>query len=206
MMTNLPRAGEKGDDMKETLVLDDEKEQTANPGIDPDADDAKASDLLEVITHDSQDTHRDDQPEEKAPRMAEGPFMLESLYFRSFGERPLLARDEEIALAKQIDVGTRSVRVALRAAIKSGFRLKRSEGTIEALRTLQEIKRLSGLSATALDQAQSMLQTIIDEHTGTSKASAPPVKRAAQSLADIRKRASFLNEPRTNWFVVISGS
>ena len=124
--------------------------------------------------------------------MADGPFLLESLYFRSFGERPLLARDEEIALAKQIDIGTRSVRSALRDAIKSGVRLKKSETTVAALRTLQEIKRLSGLSATALDHAQSTLQSLIDEHTGTSKSSGPALRQLAQNLVDIRKARLIL--------------
>ncbi|HJR75875.1 MAG TPA: sigma-70 family RNA polymerase sigma factor [Nitrospiraceae bacterium] len=184
--------------MKETLVLEDEKEQIAPPGIDPDADDAKASDLLEVITHDSQEpVHRDERPEAKAaPRMVDGPFLLESLYFRSFGERPLLAREEEIALAKQIDLGTRAVRMTLRDAIKSGARLKKSDTTIEALRTLQEIKRLSGLSATALDQAQATLQSIIGEHTGTSKASIPSLKQMARSLSDVRKARLILERAK----------
>ncbi len=179
--------------MKETLVLEEEKDQMTSPAIDPDADDAKASDLLEVITHDAQDTdRRDERPQAKAPRMADGPFLLESLYFRSFGERPLLAREEEIALAKQIDIGTRSVRVALRQAIKAGARLKRSDRTLEGLRILQETKRLSGLSATALDQAQQSLQDIIAEHTGMSKAGIPHLKQTAQSLSDIRKARVIL--------------
>ena len=183
--------------MKETLVLEEEKEPITSPGIDPDADDAKASDLLEVITHDAHEaSRRDEQPEAKVPRMADGPFLLESLYFRSFGERPLLAREEEIALAKEIDIGTRSVRLALRQAIKAGARLKRSDGTLEALRTLQETKRLSGLSATALDQAQQALQDIIREHTGTSKASIPLLKQTAQSLSDVRRARIILERAK----------
>ncbi|HET6673813.1 MAG TPA: sigma-70 family RNA polymerase sigma factor [Nitrospiraceae bacterium] len=183
--------------MKETLVLEEEKDQMTSPAIDPDADDAKASDLLEVITHDAQDTdHRNERPQAKAPRMADGPFLLESLYFRSFGERPLLAREEEIALAKQIDIGTRSVRVALRQAIKAGARLKRSDRTLEALRILQETKRLSGLSATALDQAQQSLQDIIAEHTGMSKAGIPHLKQTAQCLSDVRKARVILEKAK----------
>lgn len=183
--------------MKETLVLDEEKDQMINPGIDPDADDPKASDLLEVITHDAQATdRRNEQREAKAPRMADGPFLLESLYFRSFGERPLLAREEEIALAKQIDIGTRSVRMALRQAIKAGARLKRSDRTLEALRILQETKRLSGLSATALNQAQQSLQDIIAEHTSMSKAGIPLLKQTAQCLSDVRKARVILEKAK----------
>ncbi|WP_447599987.1 sigma-70 family RNA polymerase sigma factor [Nitrospira sp. Nam80] len=183
--------------MKETLVLAEEKEPMTGPGIDPDADDPKASDLLEVISHDAHEASaREEQPAAKAPRMADGPFLLESLYFRSFGERPLLAREEEIALAKQIDIGTRSVRLALRQAIKAGARLKRSDDTLEALRTLQETKRLSGLSATALDQAQQALQSVITEHTGTSKTSIPLLKQMAQSLSDVRRARIILERAK----------
>jgi RNA polymerase primary sigma factor len=183
--------------MKETLVLAEEKEPMTGPVIDPDADDPKASDLLEVISHDAHEASaREEQPEAKAPRMADGPFLLESLYFRSFGERPLLAREEEIALAKQIDIGTRSVRLALRQAIKAGARLKRSDDTLEALRTLQETKRLSGLSATALDQAQQSLQNVITEHTGTSKTSIPLLKQMAQSLSEVRRARIILERAK----------
>jgi RNA polymerase primary sigma factor len=183
--------------MKETLVLAEEKEPMTGPGIDPDADDPKASDLLEVISHDAHEASaREEQPVAKAPRMADGPFLLESLYFRSFGERPLLAREEEIALAKQIDIGTRSVRLALRQAIKAGARLKRSDDTLEALRTLQETKRLSGLSATALDQAQQALQSVITEHTGTVKTSIPLLKQMAQSLSDVRRARIILERAK----------
>jgi RNA polymerase primary sigma factor len=183
--------------MKDSLVLEDDKEQMAAPVIDPDADDAKASDLLEVITHDVQEVgHREERSEDKGPRTADGPFLLESLYFRSFGERPLLAREEEIGLAKGIDVGTRSVRLALRAAIKSGSRLKKSDTTLEALRALQDIKRLSGLSATALDQAQAVLQGMIDEHCGGPKSSGPPVKQLTQSLSDVRKARVILERAK----------
>ena len=126
-----------------------------NPAVDPDADDAGASDLLEVIAHDSQDAERLEEPVQKkvARTTIDGPFVLESMYFRSFGERPLLVREEEIALAKQIDIGSRNIRQALRSAIKAGAKLKRTDSTTQSLRALQMIRQLSGLSAIALDEA-----------------------------------------------------
>ena len=83
-----------------------ELEQEEEVVLDPESDDSEASDILELIERESS---KGVEPEviteqpavaEKAP--AED-FALESLYFRSFGERPLLKRDEEIALAKRLD-------------------------------------------------------------------------------------------------------
>jgi RNA polymerase primary sigma factor len=98
-----------------------------------------------------------------------GPFMLESLYFRSFGERALLTREEEVALAKKIDNGTSVIRRALRHAIRVFPRLKRSDSVLEAQRTLQMVRGLSGLSATAIDRAQQSLTELIKHGTGQQK-------------------------------------
>src|SRR5689334_14588987 len=70
-----------------------ELEQEEEVVLDPESDDSEASDILELIERESS---KGVEPEviteqpavaEKAP--AED-FALESLYFRSFGERPLL--------------------------------------------------------------------------------------------------------------------
>ena len=168
--------------IKGSLVLDDEKQGGVIPAVDPDADDAGASDLLEVIAHDS--AERSEEPVQKkvARTTIDGPFVLESLYFRSFGERPLLVREEEIALAKRIDIGSRNIRQALRSAIKAGAKLKRTDSTTQSLRSLQMIRRLSGLSAVALDEALSELQGVINEHTGSTKASGPILRQITDSL------------------------
>ena len=181
--------------IKGSLVLDDEKQDGVNPVVDPDADDAGASDLLEVIAHDSQDAERSEEPVQKkvARTTIDGPFVLESMYFRSFGERPLLVREEEIALAKQIDIGSRNIRQALRSAIKAGAKLKRTDSTTQSLRALQMIRQLSGLSAIALDEALSELQRLISEHTGSTKASASSLRQMADSLIEV-KRARLVLE------------
>ncbi|MDH5625890.1 MAG: hypothetical protein OEY21_07270, partial [Nitrospira sp.] len=81
----------------EELRTADEAERNKTVETDLDADDQQASGLLEVIGRG--DTRRSDQEEQPAPalRTSHGasPFLLESLYFRSFGERELLTREEE---------------------------------------------------------------------------------------------------------------
>jgi RNA polymerase primary sigma factor len=101
----------RGDDMKENLFPTPEPEELVTIAKDVDADDPEASDLLDVI---GRDTSVEEQPEEPTKSVARaavsgGPFMLESLYFRSFGERALLTREEEVELAKKIDYGTATI-------------------------------------------------------------------------------------------------
>ncbi len=155
--------------MKEPLINDDDKQTVVAAQVDPDADDAEASDLLETIAQDEQtESPGEEAAAEETPRSSSTPFLLESLYFRSFGERPLLDRDEEVALAKQIDAGTRQIRLALHRAAKTCSRLKKSDRTTELIRTVNMVRRLSGLSATALDQAVAALDALLAEakHAG----------------------------------------
>ena len=77
--------------MKDASVIHDDTEPSVAVPVDPDADDPEASTLLDTI---AQDDQADVDPEAQAPeqpaRSAASPFLLESLYFRSFGERTLL--------------------------------------------------------------------------------------------------------------------
>ncbi|MGZ8383998.1 MAG: hypothetical protein ACXWWE_08320, partial [Nitrospira sp.] len=114
--------------MKHALAIQDEIESTVVSQVDPDADDPEASGLLDSIAQDPDDqpeaeAHTEPEAPAKVSRSASSPFLLESLYFRSFGERALLERDEEIALAKQLDLGTRQIRHMLQQAVIAAGRL-----------------------------------------------------------------------------------
>jgi RNA polymerase primary sigma factor len=183
--------------MKEPLITDEEKQTGVVSPVDPDADDAEASDLLETIAQ------QDDQPEESSgdsaseqPRSASTPFLLESLYFRSFGERPLLDREEEVSLAKQIDVGTRQIRLALHQAAKASSRLKKSDRTAELIRTVTMVRRLSGLSATALDQAIAALQGLSAEAKQAGRIGTTVHKQLAESLERVRTSRQILESAK----------
>ena len=156
--------------MKDALAIQDDTDQTVAAEVDPDADDPEASTLLDSIVQGNQaetEADSEDSAPEKPARSASSPFLLESLYFRSFGERALLERDEEIALAKQLDLGTRQIRQTLQQAVKAGGRLKRTDRTTECLETLKTVRRLSGLSATVLNQAERALEDLqLDATTG----------------------------------------
>ena len=156
--------------MKDALAIQDDTDPTVAAEVDPDADDPEASTLLDSIVQGNQaetEADSEDSAPEKPARSGSSPFLLESLYFRSFGERALLERDEEIALAKQLDLGTRQIRQTLQQAVKTGGRLKRTDRTTECLETLKTVRRLSGLSATVLNQAERALEELqLDATTG----------------------------------------
>jgi RNA polymerase primary sigma factor len=156
-------------------------------GVDPDADDPEASDILEIIERDSVVTHQPDaQPEQPAKvEKEEASVALESLYFRAFGERALLTREEEVTLAKKIDRGTRSIRSALRQAVGIAARMRKTEKQEEGVRILNEIRHLSGLSATALDRADAAYRLLLQEAKG--QLSLTKIKQLQKSLGQLRE-------------------
>ncbi len=87
----------------------------------------------------------------------ENPFLLESLYFRSFRGTALLTRKEELDLAKRIDEGTRRIRMSLKNATAILTTAASPNSIKETIQELSNIRRLSGLSAIALDRADTLL-------------------------------------------------
>ena len=114
------------------------------------------------------------------------PFLLESLYFRSFGERALLTREEEIALAKLVDEGTRRIRQALRQALTVLARSKQTPILLESLRTIQETRQLSGLSAAALDQLEKAFAALLQPVNPDLKLAATTAKQLTAILDEVR--------------------
>ena len=184
--------------MKKSLFPTTEPEEPVMLARDLDADDPEASDLLDAISRDSSDEEQPEEPTKAVTRPAVngGPFMLESLYFRSFGERALLTREEEVELAKKIDDGTSTIRKALRQAIQVFSRLKRSDSVLEAHRTLQMVRGLSGLSATAIDKAEQSLTKMIEQGTGQQKLPATIAKQLKEGLVTLRSARIVLERAK----------
>ena len=91
--------------IKNAIAVQDDTDPTVTVEVDPDADDAEASTLLDsIVQGDQPEADTEEAVPEKPLRSASSPFLLESLYFRSFGERGLLEREEEIDLAKQLAI------------------------------------------------------------------------------------------------------
>lgn len=180
--------------MNDELIPNGDTENHDPVTKDVDADDAEASDLLDVIGRDSAEEEK--EQERRSTKVSDtpsnSPFLLESLYFRSFGERALLTREEEVALAKQIDQGTRAIRITLLQALRTLAKAKRSEVLLDAQRTLQLVRRLSGLSATALDQAEQSLKRILHPEPQSPKMSQVLTKQLRTSLAALRSSRTIL--------------
>jgi RNA polymerase primary sigma factor len=123
------------------------------------------------------------------------PFLLESLYFQSFGERALLTREEETALAKRIDQGSTMIRATLLHVHRLLASVKRTQTITEVQQTLQTIRRLSGLSATALDKVERSLLDLIKGEDGF-KVPATVIKALKSDLARVRQARQVLEKAK----------
>jgi RNA polymerase primary sigma factor len=184
--------------MKKNLFPTPEPEELVTMTKDVDADDPEASDLLDVIGKDTSEEEPSEEPVKPATRAAVsgGPFMLESLYFRSFGERALLTREEEVELAKKIDSGTSTIRKTLRQTLRIFPKLTKTASVLEAQHTLQMVKGLSGLSASAIDKAEQRLADMISQETGKQKLPVTIAKQLKEGLATLRSARVLLEQAK----------
>ncbi len=185
--------------MKKNDLLDEQEPGAGTlPAVDPEIDDPEASDLLDLIAKDGKSQEGEEREAEESREMEtvkkDGPFALESLYFRSFGNGALLTRAEEVALAKRVDEGSRDIRTALKEAVAVAGRMKQTDRVAVGIQALTDIRRLSGLAATDIDQAEQLLSMLIQEARGTGKISAYRVKLLTRSLRGVRT-ARMVLEP-----------
>lgn len=182
--------------MKDSLRNSEEMEIQKTFSPDVDADDAKASGMLGMISRVEAEESDSDEKPQPALRTSRGasPFLLESLYFRSFGERALLTREEETLIAKRVDQGTRRIRTTLRQAVRVLFKSKRAPVLGESMRMLQMVRRLSGLSATALDNAENALSAALNPSSPDVKPAVSTAKVLKTALDEIRAARVILEQ------------
>ncbi len=89
-----------------------------------------------------------------------GSATLETIYFKVFRSRPLLARDREVELAKQLYDGTSRIRVQLKKAIRLAACLKTQPMVTDTIDRLTQAKKLSGFSAPAIQEVYSSLAAL----------------------------------------------
>ena len=112
-------------------------------------------------------------------------FALESLYFQSFRGTKLLTWKEEIVLAKQIDEGTRRIKVALKHVTALLTAHASAHSVRDLTQELTTIRRLSGLSAIVLDRAEALLETC--RNSSSSVGSCLPLSAHQELLASLRE-------------------
>jgi len=131
---------------------------------------------------------------------------LESLYFRSFGSRPLLNKDSEIILAKEIDQASHAIRLIIKQGLQLTQSIKKGPEKEEVVAILKETLELSGLSSPAIEKLKSTLLTLketpSDQHNKVQtlcqnlkkakyqleKAKSELVQRNLRLVVDIAKR------------------
>jgi RNA polymerase primary sigma factor len=179
---------------KDRVVVSEPRSAT----VELETDDSEATDLLEMMEREERDDPEEPDAPDQQPvatdRYAgeEGSLALESVYFRSFGNRPLLTREEEIAIAKRIDQGTRAIRTTLRDAIGTAGQMRKDEQILETIISLKEIRILSGFSATALNRADAALASLQQAARGTSKAARRRVKQFSAYRRQIHDARTIL--------------
>ena len=155
-------------------------------------DEQEAGDVLERIERGEAESETKSESTESPARAAGGPFELESIYFRSFGERTLLTREQEVALAKRIDVSNRAILIALKEVTTVGAAMRKTDALREALHELHQVRGLSGLSATALDRAEVALLGVLQAARGPGQVAEQRVKRLSRCRRQIREaRVAF---------------
>jgi RNA polymerase primary sigma factor len=105
-----------------------------------------------------------------------------------------LTREEEVTIAKRVDHGTRRIRTALKQAVKVLLKFKRTSVHTETVKVLQVVRRLSGLSATALDNAEKALSTALNPSDTDLRPAATTAKQLTASLDEIRSARIILEQ------------
>jgi len=184
--------------MKNDLFTSENTPKKSPPVKDTDTDHSEDSDLLDMIGRDSTEDETKAERGKAAKRQVLGnsPFLLESLYFQSFGERALLTREEETALAKRIDQGSTVIKKTLLDVTRQLSKAKRSDVIQEAQQTVQTVRRLSGLSATALDKVEESLRGLIKTASGSQKLPASIIKQLKSSLSTVQQARATLEEAK----------
>jgi RNA polymerase primary sigma factor len=108
---------------------------------------------------------------------------LESLYFRSFGSRPLLNKDSEVELAKEIDQASRAIRGIIKQVLHLAHNLKKGPEREETIALLKETYALSGLSAPAIEKLKTVFSALSQSY--------PSAHSTIEALCQQLQKAKF---------------
>ncbi len=115
----------------------------------------------------------------------EGSMTLETVYFRDFRSRPLLDRDAELQLAKQLYQGMSIIRGELQGAIRHSRSLGAIPFVMSITERLNECLDLNGLSAPIIDEIISSMNTLREVALGEKPAPQSIIKQIDLGLEQI---------------------
>ena len=113
---------------------------------------------------------------------------LESVYFRSFGPKPLLDRNSESELGKAIDQASGTIRTVLKKGIQLARELGNPTKQEAFISKLKEIQELSGFSAPAIEEAQEHLR-LLGKELGSTPDNIPTLCHDLQSAGKCLEQA-----------------
>lgn len=163
------------------------------------SDNPSSGDLLNHIGRDNEsDSSLDLSGQDTlGARNPQHRFALESLYFHSFRGISLLTSKEEIALAKQIDEGTRCIKLVLKHAATLLTKHGPPPSAGDLIGGLVTIRRLSGLSAIAMNRAEALLTACVSSSSPIASCLPMEAHQALQSsLTQIKQARRRLEDAK----------
>lgn len=125
-----------------------------------------------------------------------GSVNLESIYFRGFRTRPLLAKDEELCLAKRLYQGTSMLRQAIRQVMVMLSRMpKTSKAEAYEARFTQYLE-LNGYSVPVIDEILAQVRVLITEEAMRGKSGKKSEVELESIIRTIQKARVEIEQPK----------
>ena len=125
-----------------------------------------------------------------------GSVNLESIYFRGFRTRPLLAKDEELRLAKRLYQGTSMLRQAIRQVMVMLSRMPKSSKAEAYEARFTQYLELNGYSVPVIDEILAQVRVLITEEAMRGKSGKKSEVELESIIRTIQKARVEIEQPK----------
>ena len=125
-----------------------------------------------------------------------GSVNLESIYFRGFRTRPLLAKDEELHLAKRLYQGTSMLRQAIRQVMVMLSRMPKSSKAEAYEARFTQYLELNGYSVPVIDEILAQVRVLITEEAMRGKSGKKSEVELESIIRTIQKARVEIEQPK----------
>ena len=125
-----------------------------------------------------------------------GSVNLESIYFRGFRTRPLLAKDEELCLAKRLYQGTSMLRQAIRQVMVMLSRMPKSSKAEAYEARFTQYLELNGYSVPVIDEILAQVRVLITEEAMRGKSGKKSEVELESIIRTIQKARVEIEQPK----------